>query len=83
MDAELDLLLVHLLIDWCEEVHIDGGPDGLGLDAGLNACECLPLEVVRPSLELVDELVVLDHLHVIDLALLIIGVILGLADVLL
>ena len=74
MHAILDLLLIHLLIDRSEEMHIDRGSDCLSFDAGLNAGKCLPLEVIRPSLELIDELVVPHHLHVIDLALFIIRV---------
>jgi hypothetical protein len=62
----LDLLVGVGLVDGCEEVHIDGLADGAGLDTGLDAAEGQPFLIVRPTLELVDKLVVLHYFDMID-----------------
>jgi hypothetical protein len=74
MDAILDLFLVHLFVDGCQEVHIYWSAYGLCLDAGLNAGKCLPLEIVGPPLKLIDEFVIFHYLHMVNLVLLIIRV---------
>jgi len=67
----LNLFLIHLIVNWCEELHVNGRPNGLSLDAGLYASERLPLEVVRPSFERVDEFVVPHHFNMVDFRLII------------
>jgi hypothetical protein len=67
----LPLKRVSLLIafDRSIELNEDGLPDGLGLDASLDAVEGEPLGVIGSAIELVDEFGILNYPHMLVVVL--------------